>query len=423
MDLILRNANVWKYKGLTDIGIENGKFKKIKKEISEKGEEEIDLKGKLVTPPLVEIHVHMDAVLTVGEPRFNMTGTLLEGIEIWSERKKKLTREDVKERVIEAVKWQLANGVTRIRTHVDVCDPSFTALKAILEVKKEFDGLVEIQTVAFPQEGIYSYPDGDELVRKAMEEGADVVGGIPHYEWTREDGVRDVIFAVELGKELNKLVDLHIDETDDEHSRFVEVLAAETIKNKYFGKVTASHTTAMHSYNNAYAFKLLGWIKRARLNMVTNPLDNSILQGRFDTYPKRRGHTRVKEMDSMGINVCIADDSIMDPWYPLGVGDPLQAAFVFVHYGQMSGYNEMMSLFDMITENPAKTFGCGDKYGIKEGNPADLVVYNAPTEIDALRTVAPRLYVVKDGKIVVESKPTERTIYINGKKESVEFMK
>ncbi|MCK4433150.1 MAG: cytosine deaminase, partial [Methanomicrobia archaeon] len=165
MDLILRNANVWKYNGLTDIGIENGKFKKIKKEISEKGEEEIDLKGKLVTPPLVEIHVHMDAVLTVGEPRFNMTGTLLEGIEIWSERKKKLTREDVKERVIEAVKWQLANGVTRIRTHVDVCDPSFTALKAILEVKKEFDGLVEIQTVAFPQEGIYSYPDGDELVR------------------------------------------------------------------------------------------------------------------------------------------------------------------------------------------------------------------------------------------------------------------
>ncbi|NMC60725.1 MAG: cytosine deaminase [Candidatus Methanofastidiosa archaeon] len=422
MDLILRNARLKDSNELIDIGIEGGRFFEIKKNIPEKGDEEIDLKGRFVSPPLVEIHVHMDAALTVGEPRYNLGGSLLEGIEIWSERKKTLTKEDIKNRVRKVLKWELANGVTRVRTHVDVCDPSFNALSALLELKEEFKKYIELQIVAFPQEGIFSYPDGEELMRKAMEKGADVVGGIPHYEWTREDGVKDAIFAVSLGKELNKPVDLHIDETDDDHSRFVEVLAAETIKNDYQGKVTASHTTAMHSYNNAYAFKLLSWIKKAELNMVTNPLDNSVLQARFDTYPKRRGHTRVKEMDSMGINVCIADDSIMDPWYPLGIGDPLQAAFVFVHYGQMSGYNEMMRLIEMITTNPAKAFEAKD-YGIKVGNPADLVVFDAPTAIDAIRLVAKRYLVIKNGKIIAQTKPHETKIFLNGKKEEIDFIK
>ncbi|NPV50237.1 MAG: cytosine deaminase [Candidatus Methanofastidiosum sp.] len=422
MDLILRNARLSDNNYLVDIGINGGKFSEIKKSISAKGDEEIDLQGRFVSPPLVEIHVHMDAALTVGEPRFNLGGSLLEGIEIWAERKKSLTKEDVKSRVRKALKWELANGVTRVRTHVDVCDPSLNAFKAILDLKEEFKDYIDLQIVAFPQEGIFSYPDGEELMRKAMEKGADVVGGIPHYEWTREDGVKDATFAVSLGKEVGKMVDLHIDETDDDHSRFVEVLAAETIKNNYQGKVTASHTTAMHSYNNAYAFKLLGWIKRAELNMVTNPLDNSVLQARFDTYPKRRGHTRVKEMDSMGINVCVADDSIMDPWYPLGLGDPLQAAFVFVHYGQMSGYNEMMRLIEMITTNPAKAFGATD-YGIKIGNPADLVVFDAPTAIDTIRLVARRYLVIKNGKVIVRTKPYETNILLKGKEEKINFIK
>ncbi|MCC7572250.1 MAG: cytosine deaminase [Candidatus Methanofastidiosum sp.] len=422
MDLILRNARLYDNNHLVDIGINDGKFSEIKNSIGAKGDEEIDLQGRFVSPPLVEIHVHMDAALTVGEPRYNLGGSLLEGIEIWSERKKSLTKEDVKARVRKALKWEIANGVTRVRTHVDVCDPSLSAFKAILDLKKEFKEYIDLQIVAFPQEGIFSYPDGEELMRKAMEKGADVVGGIPHYEWTREDGVKDTIFAVSLGKELGKMIDLHIDETDDDHSRFVEVLAAETIKNNYHGKVTASHTTAMHSYNNAYAFKLLGWIKRAELNMVTNPLDNSVLQARFDTYPKRRGHTRVKEMDAMGINVCIADDSIMDPWYPLGLGDPLQAAFVFVHYGQMSGYNEMMRLIEMITTNSAKAFGAND-YGIKVGNTADLVVFDAPTAIDAIRLVARRYIVIKDGKVIAQTKPYETNIILNGKEEKINFIK
>ena len=422
MELILRNARLNDNNYLVDIGICDGKFCEIKKNIAQKGDEEIDLKGRFVSPPLVEIHVHMDAALTVGEPRYNIGGSLLEGIDIWAERKKTLTKEDVKTRVRKALKWEIANGVTRVRTHVDVCDPSLKALNALSEIKEEFKNYLDLQIVAFPQEGIFSYPDGEELMRKAMEKGADVVGGIPHYEWTREDGVKDVIFAVSLGKELGKMVDLHIDETDDDQSRFVEVLAAETIKNNYQGKVTASHTTAMHSYNNAYAFKLLGWIKKAELNMVTNPLDNSVLQARFDTYPKRRGHTRVKEMDAMGINVSIADDSIMDPWYPLGLGDPLQAAFVFVHYGQMSGYNEMMRLIEMITTNPGKAFGAKD-YGIKVGNPADLVVFDAPTAIDAIRLVARRYLVIENGKAIAQTKPYETNIFMDGKEEKIDFIK
>lgn len=422
MELILRNARFKDSLELFDIGIDDGKFISIKKNISEKGDEEIDLGGRFVSPPLVELHVHLDAALTVGEPRYNLGGSLLEGIDIWSERKKILTKEDVKNRVRKALKWELANGVTRVRTHVDICDSTFNALDALIEIKEEFKEYIDIQIVAFPQEGIFSFPDGEELMRKAMEKGADVVGGIPHYEWTREDGVKDVIFAVALGKELGKMIDLHIDETDDDHSRFIEVLAAETIKNNYEGKVTASHTTAMHSYNNAYAFKLLSWIKKANLNMVTNPLDNSVLQARFDAYPKRRGHTRVKEMDEMGINVSIADDSIMDPWYPLGLGDPLQAAFVFVHYGQMSGYNEMMRLIEMITTNPAKAFGATD-YGIKVGNTADLVVFDAPTAIDAIRLVAKRYLVIKNGKAITQTKPYETNIILNGKKEQINFIK
>lgn len=423
MELIVRNAKTRDADKLVDIGIENGRIVKIAEKISETANEEIAADGNLVTPSLVDIHVHMDAALTVGQPRHNVTGTLLEGIQIWSERKPSLNINDVKQRAIKAIKWEIAHGVTKIRSHVDVCDPSLTALKGLLEVKKELADMVELQLVAFPQDGIQSYPGGEELMIKAVEAGADVVGGIPHYEWTREDGVKDVQTAMEIATNYGRLVDIHCDETDDEHSRFVEVVAAETIKKKYSGKVTASHTTAFHSYSNAYAFKLIGWIKRAGLHMVTNPLDNAVLQGRFDTYPKRRGHTRVKELLEAGVNVCIGHDSIMDPWYPLGMGDPLQPAFVLVHYGQMSGYHEMLQLFDMITINGAKAFGDTDNYGIAEGKKADLVVFDAKTEMDALRTLAPRLYVVKNGHVVSKTMPQQTFLRTMATWEKIDFVK
>ena len=384
--------------------------------------ETIDLAGSLVTPALVEPHIHLDAVLTAGDPRPNATGSLFEGIAIWAETVRRLTVEDVKTRVRTVLRWQLANGVLHVRSHVDVCDPELRALRALVELREEVGDQMDIQLVAFPQQGIYSFDDGENLMRKAVGAGADVVGGIPHYELTREYGERSIRFIMELASERGLMVDVHCDETDDDQSRFLEVLAAETIRLGMAGQVTASHTTAMHSYNNAYAYRLINNLKRAGLNMVTNPLDNSVLQGRFDSYPIRRGHTRIKELLAAGVNVAIGHDSVMDPWYPLGYGDPLQSAFVAVHYAQMSGQAELESLFDMITTRPAEALGIRD-YGLREGNAADLVVFAAPSEMDALRLVAPRRLVLRAGKVVARTEPAQTTVVWDGTEEPVDFLK
>jgi cytosine/creatinine deaminase len=340
--------------------------------------EVIELGGRLVTPPLVEPHIHLDAVLTVGEPRPNVSGSLFEGIAVWAERLASLSYDDVQSRVRQILRWQLACGVQHVRSHVDVCDPQLRALHALVDLREEVRGLIDLQLVAFPQQGIFAFEGGPDLMRKAVELGADVVGGIPHCELTRDDGVESVKFAMALADDHGLMVDIHCDETDDEHSRFVEVMAAETIRRGMSGLVTASHTTAMHSYNNAYAYRLISNIARAGLHMVTNPLDNSVLQGRFDTGPVRRGHTRVKQLLDAGVNVCIGHDSVMDPWYPLGYGDPLQAAFVLVHLGQMSGDAELRQLIEMITTRPAAALRLPG-YGLREGGPADFVVFDAPS--------------------------------------------
>src|SRR5919204_183945 len=314
LDLLLRGARLPGESETRDIGIKGGLISELEPE----AQQTMDLAGALVTPALVEPHIHLDAVLTVGEPRYNQTGSLFEGIAIWGERVKDLTAEDVKRRVRTVLRWQLANGVLFVRSHVDVCDPDLVALRALIQLREEVAGQMALQLVAFPQQGILSFQDGQALMRRAIELGADVVGGIPHFEISRDYGERSVKFALELAAEHGKLVDIHCDETDDEHSRFLEVMAAETIRLGLEGRVTASHTTAMHSYNNAYAYRLINTLRRARLHMVTNPLDNSVLQGGFESYPIRRGHTRVKELLAAGVNVCIGHDSVMGPWYPPG---------------------------------------------------------------------------------------------------------
>ncbi len=414
MDLIVRNAKV--NGKLTDIGVKDGKIVKIGK-IDEKGEVEIDANGRLASPPFVDPHVHLDAVLTVGDPRYNMSGTLWEGIEIWSERKKKLSKEDVKERAKEAIRWAVAQGILAIRTHVDVCDPSLVALEAMLEVKEEVKDLVDLQIVAFPQEGIVSFPNGENLMRRALEMGADVVGGIPHYEFSREDGIKSIDIILSLAKEFDRDIDVHIDETDDDQSRFLEYLASKTIKEGYQGRVTASHTTAMHSYNNAYAYKLFGVLKKAKMNIIANPLDNIALQGRFDNYPIRRGMTRVKELLKSGINVGFGHDSVMDPWYPLGRYNMLQVAFVGLNLGHMTGYEEIKMAFDAVTKNSAKLMRL-DWYGLEEGKDASFVILNAKSEIDAIRLMSEALYVIKNGKVVAKTKPAEYEV--NGKKVRME---
>jgi cytosine deaminase len=422
IDLLLRNARVVGEPGTRDLAVRDGRL--VAPAADEPAHETIDLSGQLVTPPLVEPHIHLDCVLTVGQPRPNVSGSLFEGIAVWAERAKCLSVEDVRTRASQVLRWQLANGVQHVRSHVDVCDPDLRAVRAMLELREEARGLVDLQLVAFPQQGIESFDGGRALMRRAVELGVDVVGAIPHFELTREDGVESVRYAFALADEFGLRVDIHCDETDDDHSRFVEVMVAETIRRGMSGRVTASHTTAMHSYNQAYASRLITNIARAGLHMVTNPLDNAVLQGRFDTGPIRRGHTRVKELQAAGVNVCIGHDSVMDPWYPLGYGDPLQAAFVLAHLGHMSGDAELRRLIDMITVNPAEALGVPDyPRGLAMGDPADLVVYEAPSEMDALRLVAPRTLVLRAGRVVARSRPATHTVTWHGSEEPVTFLR
>ncbi|MGQ0548694.1 MAG: cytosine deaminase [Armatimonadota bacterium] len=422
MDLIVRRAAVAGWDRPVDIAVRGDRIVGIAPAITGGAATEIDAAGGLVTPSLIETHIHLDAVLTVGDPRYNASGSLFEGIEIWGERVKRLTHDDVVRRANQAIKWMLACGVTHIRTHVDVCDPTLTALRALLEVRRAWRETVTIQIVAFPQQGIYSFPDGEALMTKATEMGADVVGGIPHYEWTREYGERDVKFALRLASESGRRADLHCDETDDDQSRFLELVAAETIRLGLQGRVTASHTTAMHSYSNAYAYRLIRWMRRAGVHIITNPLDNSVLQGRFDGYPIRRGFTRVKELLANGINVCIGHDSIMDPWYPLGIGDPVQACFVMVHYGQLSGYDELNTMLEMVTTRAAACFGLTD-YGLAEGKRADLVVFDAPTPMDVVRKIAARRAVISRGRLVARTAPARSEVILDGAPELVTFQR
>ncbi len=420
MDLVVRNAMIAGAGQPVDIATRGDRIARIGPALSDRGAVEIDAAGSLVTPGLVEPHLHLDAVLTEGQPRPNRSGSLFEGIEIWSERVQRLTSEDVKGRADTALTWLLAHGVTHLRAHVDVCDPALTAVRALLELRDAWRDVMTIQLVAFPQQGIYSFPDGEALMVEALDLGVDVVGGIPHYEWTREYGERDVKTALALAARYGRPADLHCDETDDDQSRFLEVLAAETIRLGLQGRVTASHTTAMHSYSNAYADRLIRVCRTAGIHFVTNPLDNSVLQGRFDSYPIRRGFTRVKELLRAGITVAIGHDSIMDPWYPLGVGDPVQACFVMVHYGQMSGHDELESMLDFVTTRAARCLGL-PAYGLAEGLQADLVVWDAPTPVDAVRTLAARTAVISRGKIVARTTLARATVTRNGREEAVAF--
>jgi cytosine deaminase len=427
MDLVVRNARLHPTGGTNpepvDIGIENGRIGAIR----ERGKlpaaaTELDAQGSLLSPPLVDPHVHMDAVLTVGEPRYNESGTLIEGILTWAERKPSLTHEDVKRRALEAIRWEVAQGTGLIRSHVDVCDPNLVALKALLELREEVRDIVELRLIAFPQDGILSFPDGKELMREAMRLGCDVIGGIPHYEWTRDDGVEEVHFIFDLAKETGKPIDLHCDETDDEQSRFLEVVAARAIRDGMQGRVVAGHTTAMASYNDNYAFKLIQILKRAGVTIVANPLDNIVLQGRFDTYPKRRGMTRVKELDAAGINVACGHDSIMDPWYPLGRGSMLDALSMLVHVGQMTGRAELFRAYEMVTTNPARAAEV-DGWTIAEGSPANFVVFDCTDEAEAIRLTPAARWVVRAGQVVAETEPAHSVVHHRGTSEVVTFVK
>ena len=352
--------------------------------------------------------MHLDTCLTAGDPVWNQSGTLFEGIECWAKRKEKLTRQDVRDRVGRAVRLYAMNGIQHIRTHVDVTDPKLTAMEAILEMREELRDVMDIQVVAFPQEGIESYPNGRKLLEDAVRMGADCVGAIPHYEFTREYSVSSLNYAVALAEKYDKLVDVHCDEIDDEASRGLETLAARAYESGLTDRVTASHTTAMHSYNNAYVQRLMRLIQLSGINFVSNPLVNTHLQGRFDTYPKRRGITRVKELLAAGINVSFGHDDIFDPWYPMGTGTLRDVVFLGLHVCQMMGYEDIMNSYRFISTNAARTLHLGESYGIRVGNPASFIVLDAKNYYDALNQNAAVLLSCKGGRAVARGVPGKK---------------
>lgn len=416
--MLIKNVTLNGKEGLHQLLIEDGQFSAIapmSESITLPSADSLkvlDGEGGMAVAPFCEPHVHLDTTQTAGEPSWNISGTLFEGIERWAERKSMLSIEDVKSRAKQTLKWQIANGIQHVRTHVDVSDPTLIALKAMLEVKEEMKQWVDIQIVAFPQEGILSYPNGKELLEEAVKLGADVIGAIPHFEFTREYGVESLHYVFELARKYDRLIDVHCDEIDDEQSRFVETVAALAHKYNMGERVTASHTTAMHSYNGAYASRLFRLLGMSGINFVANPLVNIHLQGRFDDYPKRRGITRVKEMLAANINVCFGHDDIFDPWYPLGTANMLQVLHMGLHVCQIMGYDQINNSLELITSKSARTLNIQDKYGIELGKPGNLLVLPADNGFDALRRQVPVRYSVRQGKVLAETQVASTQIHL-----------
>ncbi|MBY4675486.1 cytosine deaminase [Marinobacterium arenosum] len=404
------NARLRHQQGLYRISINKGLFSGITSQTSTiiPPATSIDAQGQLVCAPFVEPHIHLDAALTAGEPSWNQSGTLFEGIERWCQRKPDLNEMDIRQRAIETIELLVSNGVQHIRTHADTTDPSLIGLRTLCALRDELKDKIDLQIVAFPQEGLLSFPNGLILMEQAIEIGADVIGGIPHFEYTRELGEASMKKVIELAVRHNRLVDVHCDETDDPNSRFLEVLATEALFHDMGPRVTASHTTAMHSYDNAYCSKLFRLLKHSEVNFVACPTESIHLQGRFDSYPKRRGVTRVKELNSAGINVCFGEDSIFDPWYSLGNGKLLRTLDFGLHICQMMGYNDFCHALDFITDNSARTLSI-NQYGIAVGHPANCILLEGEDDYSVLRKQGEVLLSIRHGEVIMQRQPAKVT--------------
>lgn len=411
--MLIQNVHIENQESLQSIRIENGIITAIEAQlIPHPNEQVIDGHGQLALPPFVDPHVHLDSTLTAGQPEWNESGTLFDGIRIWSERKKDLTHDDVKHRAIQALKLQASHGIQFVRSHVDVTDPDLVALKALIEVREEVKDWMTLQLVAFPQEGILSFPNGKALMTKAAQLGVDAIGAIPHFEFNREYAVESLKFAFELAQEYDLLFDAHTDEIDDPNSRSLETVATLALETGMKDKVTASHTTAMGCYNDAYMYKLMRLLKMADLNFIANPLVNLFLGGRFDTYPKRRGLTRVKELTANGLNVAFGEDDIQDPWYPMGDGNMLDVLYSGLLATQIMGHTEIMNAYRFITYNGARAMHVLDQYGLEVGKPAHLILMDSDNSYEALNKRAAVTLSMHAGEIISETQPAQTQLHI-----------
>ncbi|MDP7489755.1 MAG: amidohydrolase family protein [Arenicellales bacterium] len=419
-DLIVRQCRLKDSKEEQDIACKDGRIIEVAPSLDATAVKEISANGCLVTPPFIDSHFHMDATLTYGRPRVNQSGTLLEGIALWGELKPHLNFADIQRRARLLCRWAVAKGNLAIRTHVDICEPTLLAVQALLEVREEMRPYLDIQLVAFPQDGYYRYPQAEALLTKALDLGVDVVGGIPHFERTMAEGTQSVKALCEIAAERGLLVDMHCDETDDPHSRHIETLAFETQRLGMQGRVCGSHLTSMHSMDDYYAGKLMALIEESEVSAVANPLINITIQGRMETYPKRRGLTRVKEMLEQGINVAFGHDCVLDPWYSFGSHDMLEVAHMGLHVGQMTGIDEARSMFDAVTVNAARALQLED-YGLAPGCNADMVILQAADPIEAIRIRANRLFVIRRGEVVASTPEVSSEVRIMGGQSTVAF--
>jgi cytosine deaminase len=420
MDFIFRHANLPDGRSDIDIGIAGDRIVAVEPDLKAGASTEIDAVGRLLSPPFVDAHFHLDAALSLGLPRLNQSGTLLEGISLWSELKPHLTTDAVIERALAYCDIAVAQGLLAIRTHVDVCDNRLVAVEALLEVKRRVASYLDLQLVAFPQDGLYRSASAEDNLLRALDLGVDVVGGIPHFERTMADGTASVRRLCEIAADRGLPVDLHCDESDDPHSRHIETLAAETHRLGLQGRVAGSHLTSMHSMDNYYVSKLLPLIAEAEVAAIANPLINITLQGRHDTYPKRRGLTRVPELMEAGVTVAFGHDCVMDPWYSFGSGDMLEVAHVGLHVAQMTSRQAIQSCYDAVTIHPAKILGL-EHYGVEPGCYADLVLLQAADPFEAIRLKATRLLVMRRGRIIAQTPEKWTVIDVPGRPKKIEL--
>ena len=421
LDLLVSNATLPDGRTGMSVAVQGGRIVELAPGLQAAAHDTLDAQGLLLSPPFVDAHFHMDATLSYGMPRVNQSGTLLEGIAVWGELKPSLTHDAVVERALAYCDWAVARGLLAIRSHVDTSDPRLLAVEALLDVQRRVAPYLDLQLVAFPQDGVLRAPGGIENLQRALDLGVDVVGGIPHFERTMADGAASVKLLCEIAARRGKLVDMHCDESDDPLSRHVETLAFETQRLGLHGRVTGSHLTSMHSMDNYYVSKLLPLMAEAQVHVVSNPLINITLQGRHDSYPRRRGMTRVPELMAQGLTVAFGQDCVMDPWYSLGSGDMLEVAGMGLHVAQMTSQAAMRQCFDAVTSNPAKIMQL-QGYGLEPGCHADFVLLQASDPVEAIRLRATRLKVFRRGTLLAQSPAATATLHLAGRPAQTSFL-
>lgn len=405
MDIIIRKARIENENELKDVAIKDGKIVAIENKIEDNASREINADGRVLIPGIVESHIHLDKAL-IADRLPNKSGTLQEAIQVTAKLKPTFTEEDIYDRAKRALMMLVKNGTTHIRTHSEF-DPSqgFAGFKTVMKLKEEFKDLVDMQVVAFPQEGIFKAEGTEKMMYEAMEMGADVVGGIPYNDSPALEHI-DLVF--EIAKKYNKPIDFHQDFKDDAEGITIEYICEKTIKEGYEGRVSVGHLTSLAALPKDKLNPIIELMSKAKINVMSLPATDLHLGARKDEYNVRRAVTPVRALRDGGVNVCLATNNIRNAFTPYGTGDLMQIAMLAIPVSHLGGADDLPTVLPMITTNPARAIGL-ENYGIGVGKNADLVLLDTKVVENAIIDIPDRLYVIKNGKVTVE---TERSIRI-----------